>query len=91
MDLKQIEYFVRVAELGSFTRASVVLDIAQRKAAAQDGTWRSTRWYSSQPAASDSTNASTIPTVLISADIGQARLTTALTSKQTAKWIRNTE
>ena len=29
MDLKQIEYFVRVAELGSFTRASVVLDIAQ--------------------------------------------------------------
>lgn len=29
MDLKQIEYFVRVAELGSFTRASVMLDIAQ--------------------------------------------------------------
>lgn len=29
MDLKQIEYFVRVAELGSFTRASVVLDVAQ--------------------------------------------------------------
>ena len=29
MDLKQIEYFVRVAELGSFTRASIVLDIAQ--------------------------------------------------------------
>jgi len=29
MDLKQLEYFVRVAELGSFTRASVVLDIAQ--------------------------------------------------------------
>ena len=29
MDLKQIEYFVRAAELGSFTRASVVLDIAQ--------------------------------------------------------------
>ncbi len=29
MDLKQIEYFVRVAELGSFTRASVMLHIAQ--------------------------------------------------------------
>ncbi len=29
MDLKQIEYFVRVAELGSFTRASVALDVAQ--------------------------------------------------------------
>lgn len=29
MDLKQIEYFVRVAELGSFTRASVMLDVAQ--------------------------------------------------------------
>lgn len=29
MDLKQLEYFVRVAELGSFTRASVVLEIAQ--------------------------------------------------------------
>lgn len=29
MDLKQIEYFVRVAELGSFTRASVALSIAQ--------------------------------------------------------------
>ena len=29
MDLKQLEYFVRVAELGSFTRASIVLDIAQ--------------------------------------------------------------
>src|SRR3989344_1219743 len=26
MDLKQIEYFVRVAELGSFTRASVLLE-----------------------------------------------------------------
>ena len=29
MDLKQLEYFVRVAELGSFTRASISLDIAQ--------------------------------------------------------------
>ena len=29
MDLKQLEYFVRVAELGSFTRASSVLSIAQ--------------------------------------------------------------
>jgi LysR family nitrogen assimilation transcriptional regulator len=29
MDLKQIEYFVRVAELGSFTRASIALRIAQ--------------------------------------------------------------
>lgn len=29
MDLKQLEYFVRVAELGSFTRASGVLSIAQ--------------------------------------------------------------
>ncbi len=29
MDLKQLQYFVRVAELGSFTRASIALDIAQ--------------------------------------------------------------
>jgi LysR family nitrogen assimilation transcriptional regulator len=29
MDLKQLEYFVRVAELGSFTRASLALDVAQ--------------------------------------------------------------
>ena len=29
MDLKQIEYFVRVAELGSFTRAAQVLGVAQ--------------------------------------------------------------
>ena len=29
MDLKQLEYFVRVAELGSFTRASIELDVAQ--------------------------------------------------------------
>jgi LysR family transcriptional regulator, nitrogen assimilation regulatory protein len=29
MDIKQLEYFVRVAELGSFTRASIELDIAQ--------------------------------------------------------------
>lgn len=29
MDLKQIEYFVRVAELGSFTRASAALGVAQ--------------------------------------------------------------
>ena len=29
MDLKQLEYFIRVAELGSFTRAAHALDIAQ--------------------------------------------------------------
>lgn len=29
MDLKQIEYFVRVAEMGSFTRAAAALDVAQ--------------------------------------------------------------
>jgi LysR family nitrogen assimilation transcriptional regulator len=29
MDLKQIEYFVRVADLGSFTRASIALRVAQ--------------------------------------------------------------
>ncbi|MFM6992206.1 MAG: LysR family transcriptional regulator [Rhodoferax sp.] len=29
MDLKQLEYFVRVAELGSFTKAAAALDIAQ--------------------------------------------------------------
>ena len=29
MDLKQLTYFVRVAELGSFTRAAVALDVAQ--------------------------------------------------------------
>ncbi len=29
MDLKQLEYFVRVAEMGSFTRAAASLDVAQ--------------------------------------------------------------
>jgi len=29
MDLKQLEYFVRVAELGSFTKAAMALDVAQ--------------------------------------------------------------
>jgi LysR family nitrogen assimilation transcriptional regulator len=29
MDLRQLAYFVRVAELGSFTRASIALDVAQ--------------------------------------------------------------
>ena len=29
MELRQLDYFVRVAELGSFTRASLALDIAQ--------------------------------------------------------------
>jgi LysR family nitrogen assimilation transcriptional regulator len=29
MNLKQLEYFVRVAELGSFSKASAILDIAQ--------------------------------------------------------------
>ena len=29
MDLRQLEYFVRVAELGSFTRASIALGVAQ--------------------------------------------------------------
>lgn len=29
MDLKQLEYFVRVAELRSFTRASIAIDVAQ--------------------------------------------------------------
>ena len=29
MDIKQLEYFICVAELGSFTRASITLDVAQ--------------------------------------------------------------
>jgi LysR family transcriptional regulator, nitrogen assimilation regulatory protein len=29
VDLRQLEYFVRVAELGSFTRAAIALDVAQ--------------------------------------------------------------
>jgi LysR family transcriptional regulator, nitrogen assimilation regulatory protein len=29
MNLKQLEYFVQVAELGSFSKAAGVLDIAQ--------------------------------------------------------------
>ena len=29
MDLKQLEYCVRVAELGSFTRAAIALGVAQ--------------------------------------------------------------
>ena len=29
MNLKQLEYFVQVAEIGSFSKAAVVLDIAQ--------------------------------------------------------------
>ena len=29
MHLKQIEYFIHVAELGSFSKAAVVLDVAQ--------------------------------------------------------------
>ena len=29
MNLKQLEYFVQVAELGSFSKAASVLDVAQ--------------------------------------------------------------
>ena len=29
MNLKQLEYFVRVAELGSFSKAALVLGVAQ--------------------------------------------------------------
>ena len=29
MDLKQLDYFVHIAELGSFTRAASVLHVAQ--------------------------------------------------------------
>ena len=43
MDLKQLEYFVHVAELGSFSKAAVLLDVAQpalsrTSHAADDGT-----------------------------------------------------
>ena len=42
MDLKQLGYFVRVAELGSFTRASIALDIAQPALSRQvGGPWKS--------------------------------------------------
>src|SRR3546814_13747139 len=29
MDLRQLEYFIHVAELGSFTKAAAILDVAQ--------------------------------------------------------------
>ena len=37
MNLKQLEYFVQVAELGSFSKAAIVLDVAQPALSRQVG------------------------------------------------------